>query len=92
MNAAAAAAACGTQHIMAYKEAQKVLSSGVCTRSHALYENANSRLENLIKIKFPPTAWMAVCCECCVLSGRVSATSWSLVHRSPTECGVSKNV
>jgi hypothetical protein len=33
---------------------------------------------------------MSVSCECCVLSGReVSATSWSLVQRSPTECGVS---
>ena len=29
---------------------------------------------------------MSVCCECCVLS----ATSWSLVQRSPTECDVSK--
>jgi hypothetical protein len=34
---------------------------------------------------------MFVCCECCVLSGRglVSATSWSLVQRSPTDCGAS---
>jgi len=33
---------------------------------------------------------MSVCCECCVLSGRnVSSTSWSLVQRSPNECGVS---
>jgi hypothetical protein len=34
---------------------------------------------------------MSVSCECCVLSGREgSATGWPLVHRSPTECGVSK--
>jgi len=26
---------------------------------------------------------MFVCCECCVLS----ATDWSLVQRSPTDCG-----
>jgi hypothetical protein len=31
---------------------------------------------------------MSVCCECCVLS-EVSATGWSLVQRSPTECVVS---
>ena len=30
-----------------------------------------------------------VCRECCVLSGRGSATSWSLVQRSPTECAAS---
>jgi hypothetical protein len=34
---------------------------------------------------------MSVSCECCVLSGReVCVTGWSLVQRSPTECGVSK--
>jgi hypothetical protein len=34
---------------------------------------------------------MYVCCVCCVLSGiGVSATSWSLVQRSPTDCGVSQ--
>jgi hypothetical protein len=30
-------------------------------------------------------AWMFVCCVCCQVE--VSATSWSLVHRRPTECG-----
>jgi hypothetical protein len=35
---------------------------------------------------------MSVSCECCVLSVEVSATSWSLVQRSPTECGVSQSV
>jgi len=32
-------------------------------------------------------AWMFVCCECCCQI-EVSATSWSLVQRSPTDCGV----
>ena len=39
-------------------------------------------------VRIPPWAWMCVCCECCVLSG--SATSRSLVQRSPTDCGVSE--
>jgi hypothetical protein len=41
--------------------------------------------------KIPPGAWMSVSCECCVIyQVEVSATGWSLVQRSPTECGVSK--
>jgi hypothetical protein len=42
-------------------------------------------------VRIPPGAWMSLCCgECCVLSGReVSATSCSLVQRSPTDCDVS---
>jgi hypothetical protein len=32
---------------------------------------------------------MSVSCECCQV--QVSATGWSLVQMSPTECGVSKN-
>ena len=39
-------------------------------------------------VQIPPGAWMsvvsAVCCQV-----EVSATSWSLVQRSPTDCGVS---
>jgi hypothetical protein len=31
---------------------------------------------------------MSVCCECCQVE--VSATGWSLLQRSPTECGVSE--
>jgi hypothetical protein len=31
---------------------------------------------------------MFVCCESCVLSGRGLASSWSLVQRIPTECGM----
>jgi hypothetical protein len=34
-----------------------------------------------------PAGGMDVCCECCVLS-EVSASGWSLVQRSPSECGV----
>jgi hypothetical protein len=33
----------------------------------------------------PLEAWMFVCCVCCHVE--VSATSWSLVQRSPTICG-----
>jgi hypothetical protein len=34
---------------------------------------------------------MSVSCECCVLSGtEFFATGWSLVRKSPTECGVSE--
>jgi hypothetical protein len=39
-------------------------------------------------VRIPPGAWMSVSCECCQVE--VSATSWSLVQRSPTKCGVSK--
>jgi len=36
---------------------------------------------------------MDVCCECCVCHQvEVSVTSWSLVERSPTECGASSCV
>ena len=38
----------------------------------------------------PPGAWTFVCCECCMCRQvMVSATSWSLVQRSPTDCGLS---
>ena len=33
-------------------------------------------------------AWKSVCRECCVLSGKVSATG----QRSPTDCGVTECV
>jgi hypothetical protein len=39
-------------------------------------------------VRIPPRAWMSIACECCQVE--VSATSWSLVQRSPTKCGVSK--
>jgi hypothetical protein len=38
-------------------------------------------------IRIPPQAWISVCWECCQVE--VSATSWSLAQRGPTECGVS---
>ena len=38
-------------------------------------------------VRIPPGAWIFVCCECCRVE--VSATSWSLVQRSPTDCGMS---
>jgi hypothetical protein len=39
-------------------------------------------------VRIPPGAWMSVCYECCEVE--ISATGWSLVQRSPTECGVSE--
>jgi hypothetical protein len=33
---------------------------------------------------------MSVCCECCYCQVELSASGWSLVQRSPTECGVSE--
>jgi hypothetical protein len=38
-------------------------------------------------VRIPPGARMFVCCVCCQLE--VSATSWSLVQESPTDCGAS---
>ena len=39
-------------------------------------------------VRIPPRAWTFVCCECCVcFKVEVCATSWSLVQRSPTDCG-----
>jgi hypothetical protein len=39
-------------------------------------------------VRIPPGAWMfVVCVVCCLVE--VSATSWSLVQRSPTDCGAS---
>jgi len=50
---------------------------------------AGSRTIHLLRmwVRIPPGAWMFVCCECCQVE--VSATSWSLVQRSPTDCGAS---
>jgi len=37
--------------------------------------------------RIPPWAWIFVWCECCVCCQvEVSATSWSLVQRNPTDC------
>ena len=42
------------------------------------------------RVRIPPGAWMSDCCECVVCCQvEVSATYWSLVQRSPTDCGVS---
>ena len=41
-------------------------------------------------VRIPPAAWTFVCCEYCVCCQvEVSATSWSLVQRSSTDCGPS---
>ena len=48
--------------------------------------SAAARLLGL-RVRIPPGPWMSVSYECCVLSGReVSASGWSLVQRSHTEC------
>ena len=41
-------------------------------------------------VRISPASWMSVSRGCCVFSGRVPWVGWSLVQRSPTECGVSK--
>jgi hypothetical protein len=38
--------------------------------------------------RIPLTAWIFFYFVCCVLSGGFCASGWSLVQRSPTECGV----
>jgi hypothetical protein len=38
-------------------------------------------------VRIPPGKWMFVCCVCCQV--QVSATSWSPVQRSPTDCDAS---
>jgi hypothetical protein len=41
-------------------------------------------------VRIPPGPWTFVCCECRVCCQvEVSATNWSLVRRSPTDCGAS---
>ena len=39
-----------------------------------------------LRVRIPPGAWTFVCCKCCQV--KISATDWSLVQRSPTDCGV----
>jgi len=41
-------------------------------------------------VRIAAGAWISVSCECCVLSGKVSASGWSVLQRSPTDCGVSE--
>ena len=44
-----------------------------------------------LQVRIPQGAWMSVCCEFCLLCEvEVSTSSWSLVQRSPIECGVSE--
>ena len=51
--------------------------------------SAAARLPRLW-VRIPPEAWRFVCCECCVCCQvEVSAISWSLVQRSPTDSGAS---
>jgi hypothetical protein len=43
-------------------------------------------------VGIPPGVSMFVCCECVCCQVEVFATDWSLVQRSPTDCGASLNV
>ena len=47
--------------------------------------SAAARLLGL-RVRIPPGAWMSVSCECYEVE--LSASGWSLVQRSPTECTV----
>ena len=72
----------------------------LCTRFYSLQRrsqwprglrrrSAAARLLGL-RVRIPPVAWMFVCLVsvvCCQVE--VSATSLSLVQRSPTDCGAS---
>ena len=41
-------------------------------------------------VRIPPGAWMFVCCDCCVLSGRGLCDELiTRLERSPTDCGAS---
>jgi hypothetical protein len=53
--------------------------------------SAAARLLGL-PVRIPPGACMFVCCECCVCQVEVSATGWSLVQRSLTDCVLSLGV
>jgi hypothetical protein len=43
-------------------------------------------------VRIPPGAWMFFCCECLLCQVEISALGWSLVQRSPTDCGVCLSV
>jgi hypothetical protein len=44
-----------------------------------------------LRVRILRGAWMSVSSECCFFSGRgVCESGWSLVQKSPTECGVSE--
>ena len=38
-------------------------------------------------VRIPPTAWMSLSCAYCILLVEVSASGWSVVQKSLTECG-----
>ena len=42
-----------------------------------------------LRVRTSTGPWISLCLECCVMS-EFSMTGWSLVQRSPTECGVSE--
>jgi hypothetical protein len=67
----------------------KVINTLLCQSQWPRGLRCRSAATRLLSLwaRIPPRAWIFVCCECCQVE--VSATSWSLVQRSPTVCGVS---
>jgi hypothetical protein len=57
-------------------------------RSRGLRSGSTAACFLVLWVRISPKSWMSVCCECCVLS-EFSASGWSLVQRSPTDCGSS---
>jgi len=51
-------------------------------------EPAATRLLGL-RVRIPQRARIFVSWECCVCQAELSASDWSLVQRSSTECGLS---
>ena len=79
------------KHHIANKQVLLLSNSCVC-RSHWLRglrsRSADARLLGL-RVRIPPWEWVLVSFECFVLS-EVSVSGWSLIQRSPIECGVSE--
>jgi hypothetical protein len=44
-----------------------------------------------LQVRIPPAAWMSLCCECCVLSGRRLCFGLILNQRGLKEGGVSND-
>jgi hypothetical protein len=66
-----------------------VVNSSTCRSQWPRGLRHRSAVARLLRLWFriPPGAWIFVCCECCQVE--VSATNWSRVQRSPTDCGPS---
>jgi hypothetical protein len=86
---------CPFLHFIAYKSINSAKLNSRIVLYHYVFirglrrRSAAARLLGLW-VRIPPGAWMFVHCEfvVCFQVG-ASATSWSLVQRSPTDCGAS---